>query len=160
MFDSTHLHAMIVHFPIALVISAFATELIGLLPGKDFFRKAGFYLLILGTVSAGVAYLSGTWAGEGVTESGALKQALETHEEAAELALWVLIAAAGARIALEVLKRYRGALKAIALILFAAGLLAVGRTGYYGGQLVFKHAAGVQFTLGWNAVETQHGHEK
>lgn len=149
MLDSTHFHAMVVHFPIALVIVGFASEIAGVFFKKDFFATAGLYLLTLGAVSAGVAYFSGDLAGDGVSESGALKKALETHEEAAGLALWALAFATAARLALAATGRYRGALKAVSLVLFFIGVLAVGRTGYYGGQLVFNHAAGVQFNLGF-----------
>jgi hypothetical protein len=39
-------------------------------------------------------------------------------------------------------------LKTIAILLFFAGVIAVARTGYYGGKLVYENAAGVQFNLG------------
>jgi len=32
--------------------------------------------------------------------------------------------------------------------LFLLGVLSIARTGYYGGELVFKHAAGVQLNIG------------
>ena len=59
MFDLTHLHPMIVHFPIALLIVGFLADAVGLIFKKDFFTKAGFYLLILGTLGVVAAYLSG-----------------------------------------------------------------------------------------------------
>ncbi len=46
MFDTSHLHPMIVHFPIALLIIGFLFDLAGVISKKDFFNKAGFYLLI------------------------------------------------------------------------------------------------------------------
>ncbi len=148
MFDTTHIHPMIVHFPIALLIIGFLFDLAGAAFKKDFFRNAGFYLLILGTLGVVAAYISGNLAGDGITEAGPLKQAIELHEEAAELSLWIMIAAALIRIAFVMTKKYTGVFQWLAIVVFFIGVLSIARTGYYGGELVFKHAAGVQFNLG------------
>ena len=148
MFDTTHIHPMIVHFPIALIIVGFLADLIGTIWKKEFFSKVGFYLLILGTLGVVAAYFSGNLAGGGITEAGPLKQALETHEEAAQLSLWLMIGVAVLRIALMIFKKYSGSLQWIAVLLFFLGVISIARTGFYGGELVFKHAAGVQFNLG------------
>ncbi len=148
MFDTTHLHPMIVHFPIALIIVGFLADLIGVIWKKDFFSKVGFYLLILGTLGVVAAYFSGNLAGGGITEAGPLKEALETHEEAAQLSLWLMIGVAVIRIALLLFKKYSGSLQWVAILLFFLGVLSIARTGFYGGELVFKHAAGVQFNIG------------
>ena len=148
MLDLTHLHPMIVHFPIALLIVGFFSDITGLIVKKEFFTTAGFYLLILGTLGVIAAYLSGEYAGDGVTESGALGQALELHESAALLSLWLMTGTALVRIAAVIFKKFEGAVKVIAMVLFFAGVISIARTGYYGGELVFKHAAGVQLNLG------------
>lgn len=148
MIDTTHIHPMIVHFPIALLIVGFLFDLIGIFVKKEFYCKAGFYLLILGTLGVIAAYFSGDMAGDGISEVGALKQALETHESAAMLSLWIMVIASVVRIGTVAFKKYSGAYKWIALALFLIGVLSIARTGYYGGELVFKHAAGVQFNLG------------
>ncbi len=155
--DLTHLHPMIVHFPIALLIVGFLADIIGIVFKKEFFSKAGFYLLILGTIGVVAAYFSGDAAGDGITEQGPLKQALETHEEAAQLSLWLMVAAAAFRIAFVWLKKYTGIIKYAALGLFFLGVLSIARTGYYGGELVFKHAAGVQFNLGFDLNSLNQG---
>ncbi len=148
MFDTMHIHPMIVHFPIALLIIGFLSDIIGLFFKKDFFSRTGFYLLILGTLGVAAAYVTGNLAGDGIAEAGTLKQALETHEDAAALSLWLMVIAAVVRIGLVMLKKYSGIFKWLAFILFFAGVLSIARTGYYGGELVFKHAAGIQFNLG------------
>ncbi len=150
MFDTTHLHPMIVHFPIALLIVGFLSDLIGAFFKKEFFSKAGLYLLILGTAGVIAAYFSGNIAGDGVSEAGALKQALENHEEAAELSLWLMVIVSVVRIGIVVFKKYTGIFKWAAIVLFLVGILSIARTGYYGGELVFKHAAGVQLNLGFD----------
>ena len=143
MFTATHLHAMIVHFPVALVLVAFFTEVLGLILKKKFYQQATFYILILAALGAIVAYLTGDAAGDGM-DGGSLHRAMESHEQAATFTLWFTIAAAGAKIALYVLKKELRWLKIVAFVLLLAAAGGVARTGYLGGQLVFKHAAGVE----------------
>ena len=149
--DLTHLHPMLVHFPIALLFVGILSETAGLFMKKEFFSTAGFYLLLLGAAGAGAAYVSGENAGDGITEVGALKAALETHEGAALLTVWLAVAAAVVRVAVVVFKKYSGLYKAAAYGLFLCAVLSVGRTGFYGGELVYKHAAGVQLNVGLDA---------
>ncbi|MGE5681989.1 MAG: DUF2231 domain-containing protein [Bacillota bacterium] len=155
MFDTNHIHPMIVHFPIALLIVGFLFDAVGLFIKKDFFSRTGFYLLILGTIGVVAAYFSGDMAGDGISETGALKQALETHEEAAILSLWLMVGISAIRIAFVVMKKYSGTFQYIAVLLFLIGILSIARTGYYGGELVFKHAAGVTLNLGLDTNQSE-----
>ena len=148
MIDFTHLHPMIVHFPIALLIVGFLTDAAGLIIKRDFFVKAGFYLLILGSLGTITALLTGERAGDGIVEQGMLKQALERHEDAAVLTVWLVSITAVARVLLVLLKKYTGFFKIGFLVLYMVAVAALGRTGYYGGKLVYENAAGVQFNLG------------
>jgi uncharacterized membrane protein len=147
--DLTHLHPMIVHFPIALLIVGFLSDLVGLVTKRDIFKQVGFYLFTLGAAGVIAAFITGSQAGDGIVEESALKQALETHEEAANLAIWLTSIAAIFRIALFVLKKYSGVMKMVSLALGLLAVMAIARTGYYGGELVYKHAAGIQLDLGF-----------
>lgn len=69
MITAPHLHAMVIHFPIALLMAGFFSELIALISKREFFRHASFYLLVLGALGAIVAYVSGSYAGGGMTEA-------------------------------------------------------------------------------------------
>ncbi len=147
MFTATHLHAMLVHFPIALVLVAFVSELAGFLLKKKFYQQTSLYLLVLAALGAIAAYLTGDAAGDGM-EGGSLHQALEIHEEAATFTLWITIAAAGAKIGLNLLANEIRWLTAVAFVLLLAAAGGVARTGYLGGQLVYRHAAGVELGIG------------
>jgi len=155
--DLTLLHPMIVHFPIALLITGFLSDIVGLATKREFFSQAGFLMLVLGALGLVAAYISGEQAGDGITEAGALKQALETHEGSATLTLWAVIIAAAFRISLVFFKKYKGALKMVSLTLVFLSVLALARTGYYGGELVYKHAAGVQLDLGFGLDHPETG---
>lgn len=145
--DISSLHPMIVHFPIALIIVGLLSDLAGLITKKEFFNKMGFYLLLTGTVGLVFSYYSGNAAGEGIEESGILKSAIENHEHAAQLSMILTIGTAIFRLLIVAFKKYSGALKYIAAVLFLVSVISIARTGYYGGELVYKHAAGVQISI-------------
>ncbi|MEO8515841.1 MAG: DUF2231 domain-containing protein [Flavobacterium sp.] len=146
MITSTHLHAMAIHFPIALLIIGFLSEIIAVFIKKPFFSQAAFYLLLIGTLGTIVAYLSGNEAGEGI-EEGSLGNAIELHEQAATIALWLAIVTAIAYLAIYFLNYSKNWSRIASILLFAATIGAIARTGYLGGQLVYKHGAGVELGL-------------
>ena len=153
--DLTHLHPMIVHFPIALLIVGFLFDIAGSITKRESFTQTAFYLIILGALGVIAAFITGDQAGSGITEEGALKQALENHEDAATLTIWIVSIAAAFRIALVLLKKFKGVLKMVSLALFLIAVMSIARTGYYGGELVYKHAAGVQLDLGLGVNSTE-----
>ncbi len=146
MFTATHLHAMIIHFPIALLMAGFLAEIIALFNKKEFFKNAAMFLLLLGALGAIAAYLSGSSAGEGI-EEGPLKIPMEQHELAAQITLWLAIVTALFQVVIFFFKYNRLWTKWAVIILFTALVGSVSVTGYLGGQLVYKHAAGVEFSL-------------
>ena len=79
MITATHFHAMVIHFPIALIMAGFFSEILGLVIKKEFFKNVAIFLLILGALGAIVAFISGNMAGEGI-EEGPLKAPLDLHE--------------------------------------------------------------------------------
>jgi uncharacterized membrane protein len=137
---------MLIHFPIALLIIGFLSELLGYLIKKPFFNQAAFYLLILGTFGTIIAYLSGNAAGEGM-EEGTLGKAIGMHQEAAIITLWLTIVTSFIYAAILFFKFQNKWFKIISIVLFAAVIGAVTRTAYLGGQLVYKHGAGVELGL-------------
>jgi uncharacterized membrane protein len=146
MITSTHLHAMVIHFPIALLIIGFLSEIIGVFIKKSFFSQAAFYLLLIGTLGTITSYLSGNAAGEGI-EEGALGKAIELHEQAATIALWLTIVTALVYLAIYFLNFSKKWSHIASILLFAATIGAIASTGYLGGQLVYKHGAGVELEL-------------
>ncbi|PWB72775.1 hypothetical protein C3F09_06110 [candidate division GN15 bacterium] len=144
MFDPQHIHPMIVHFPIALIIVAFAAELVGAILQREFFTKVALLLLVLGVLGGIAAYISGSIAGDHITKAGALGAALEEHDDAATFALWTMIIVALIRLLMAYKKWVFGWRQWLAVILLGLSVAAIARTGYLGGELVFRHAAGVQ----------------
>ncbi|MDO9275571.1 MAG: DUF2231 domain-containing protein [Lutibacter sp.] len=146
MISATHLHAMIIHFPIALLMVGFFSELIAVFSKNDFFRKAAFYLLLLGAIGGITAYLTGSYAGEGI-EEGPLKIPMEMHEQAALITLWLSIITALFSVLIHYFKIQNAKSKWAGILLYALLVASVARTGYLGGQLVYSHGAGVELAL-------------
>lgn len=143
MIAPTHLHAMLIHFPIALLLIAFLFQITAFFIRKTFFSEVAFYLLVIGTFGTVGSYLSGEAAGDGM-EEGALGIAIELHEQAATIALWLSIMSTLLYGLIFIFKFDRKWIQMIAFVLFAALIGALARTGYLGGQLVYKHGAGVE----------------
>ncbi len=146
MISSTHLHAMVVHFPISLLFVGFLFEAISFFYKKEFFSQSAFYLLVLGTLGTILSYVVGNAAGQGL-EEGTLSKAMELHEQAATISLWLTIITALVYASIYFLKYNKVWLKIISVLLFASVLTSIARTGYLGGQLVYKHGAGVELAL-------------
>jgi len=143
---AAHLHAMIIHFPIALLMVGFLSEIIALFYNEDLFKKIALYLLLLGAVGAIAAYVSGSYAAEGI-ETGRLAEAIETHEEAALITLWLAIITAVFRAIIIFFKYERPWTKWVGILLFAALVGSIINTGNKGGKLVFEHGAGIELKL-------------
>ncbi len=146
MLDLTHLHPMVVHFPIALILVALLFDMVSLFTQRELFSKMALYLLLLGTLGLIAAFLTGDLAEESVEKTRALHRVLETHEEAGELAMWFMIVVAAARLAMVYFRRNQGVFQWAGLVAVLIGAILVIRTAYYGGELVYKHGAGVQIT--------------
>ncbi|MBK7308972.1 MAG: hypothetical protein IPI88_19445 [Chitinophagaceae bacterium] len=113
---------------------------------KNHFSTWPILLITAGTAGAIAAYLAGNAAGEGM-EGGTLGMAMELHEQAATIALWLTCITAVFYLAVAVFKYKKGWVKFACIILFAVTIAAIARTGYLGGQLVYKHGAGVELAL-------------
>ncbi|MDD3787520.1 MAG: DUF2231 domain-containing protein [Petrimonas sp.] len=139
MFTLSHVHPMLVHFPIALLAAGFLLELVYLFRKKEVcLTKAGFYLLVLGALAAMITWLSGMFfTGE---MEGAAGQVRETHELFATITMSLAVIAAIIRIYLAVKKKEDNkTLKNVAFAIYAAATISVFLTGFYGGTLVYNY---------------------
>lgn len=138
MISSTHFHPMLVHFPIALVVFGFVIEVAALYFKKEIYlSRMGFILLIIGTLSAIAAWLTGTlFTSEMEGAAGAIK---ETHELFAIITLGTLLLTSVLRIILLTKKNVNANLKWFALALYGFAAISVSITGFYGGTLVYNY---------------------
>jgi len=138
MFSTSHLHPMLVHFPIALVAIGFLAEFAFLLFKKEVcLTKMGFYLLVIGTLAACATWLSGDLFTSEM--SGAAGEIRETHELLATITVVLLIATLVLRSALLFKKSENTKLKTLAFVLYGLAALSVSATGFFGGTLVYNY---------------------
>lgn len=142
-----HLHPAIVHFPIALLTVAPLLVLLGLLwpAQRRGIHASALLLLVLGFGGLVLALETGDAVERYARATPALLAGVREHELAAQWATLIfgLLGAAFAVLWVLPLLRKRAlsrklemGLLVLWLLLSAAGVLAVGRTGHLGGHLV------------------------
>lgn len=138
MFTTTHLHPMLVHFPIALVMLGFLAVLLSLIYKKEVcFSVAAFYILILSALAALAAYLTGEFFTSDL--SGAADEVKEVHELFASITFYSLLLNAALSIYIKLRKHENKILKWIVFGLYCISAVAVSIAGFYGGVLVYQY---------------------
>jgi len=138
--DLVNIHPLFTHFPVALLLSAFAFYLLGILFRKDHFFKTGQWTLFFGTLGAAAAVWTGHEAAETVAHDATTHAIIMAHQNlgfavltlSVLLSLWLLIS----RSSLPKPKTVfvAGLFLIVALLLQQVDL---------GGRLVFFHGVGM-----------------
>ena len=137
MFSIEHVHPMTVHFPIALMLVGFLSELIYLFFRKEpLFSAAAFWLILIGTVAAVASYASGAFLTTELRGSAGVQQ--DTHEFYAEITVILALICSVFKIYLKAESKEDSPLKWIAFALYFITAVAVSITGYQGGVLVYN----------------------
>jgi len=139
----THpLHPLTVHFPIALLFTSVFFDLMGMLTDNNNFRQTGWWLLLLGLIGGTVAAGFGMWTEEQIEAMGVPEAAVDRHEAFAVTTMIVFAVLAVFRWWRR--GRWSARDRVVYLSVAMAGLLLLGITGFYGGELVYRYGAGVQ----------------
>jgi len=143
MFETSHFHPLVVHFPIALIIAGFFADVLSLFFNKKepCLSKIGFFLMILGTLGALAGYLTGEFFTKEL--AGTVGELKERHEIFAKTTMFIMIGALIIRSFIVWKKRDRGALKWLVFVLYMMATISVGITGYLGGTLVYNYMIGI-----------------
>lgn len=138
-YPEVHLHPALVHFPIALYISALLMEWASFLFKKESFHRSAMHLYLLACALAPLA----VWTGLQEAEHEHLKHPIVTlHRNFALTTLWVSWSGA---LLLGAVHRYCSKyFRAVfvVLLVLTAGLVTL--TAYNGGRLVYEYAIGVK----------------
>jgi uncharacterized membrane protein len=140
MMSQLHLHLLITHLPVFGSILGALVLGYGIRSVNSHTKMAAYYLFVLSALGAGVAYLTGESAEEGVENIAGINETIiGQHEDFAMYALISLIAlgvlSLGA-IVVNFTKRSIGpALSYFVLFVSLVSFALVARTGYLGGQI-------------------------
>ncbi len=138
------IHPIVVHFPIALLITATFVSLLAVLfkNKREELKTVLYWVLILGAISILIALASGLYEAGRVVHNEAIHKIMETHE-----LLGFIISAAFVLITFWVIVRRRKMeikeLTLIAFLLLASSSVLV-YSAYLGGQMVYEQGAGVK----------------
>lgn len=135
------LHPILVHFPIALLFVSVLFDLVGATLSRDSFREGALWLLGLGLTGGIAAAIAGGLAEDAAEKAGIAESLIERHEAFAQATLVIMAVLLLSRLLL----RNRFSPRSFAVYMAAAtvGLLSLIATGHTGGDLVYKHGAGV-----------------
>ncbi len=130
------LHAMAVHFPIALVVCTLGVDVMYWWTGDEFWVRVGVW-------SSGLAFIAGV--GAGIVGTVELLAVPGIRARAASwahaIAAMALLAIAGANWGLRVTDA--GAVLPHGLLLSVLATLMTGLAGWHGGKLIFDHGVGL-----------------
>lgn len=140
-----NVHPMLVHFPIAIFVTAIVLDAVNLLWKKDWMRGTVLTLFVFAALSCFVTYLSGKQAIDIVTVPMRAELTASNH---ADWAFYTLLYFAGYAIVRAFLFKIKLDKNRFVGILLFFGALAggalIGKTADLGGKLVYKFGVGVQ----------------
>jgi uncharacterized membrane protein len=138
MISLSHLHPMLVHFPIALLLWGFLADVASIFFKKEAcLSKIGFYLLLIGALTSVSAVLSGVLFTSEM--SGAAGDVKNTHEILAWFTAGTALVAAAFRVYIVSQKKEETILKWAAFIIYGLATILVSITGFFGGTLVYSY---------------------
>lgn len=173
-------HAMLVHFPIALLLASVVLDILGALRRDEKLHYAGYYTLIGGVAGAVLAVASGMFEADrmaerfarmqqAMAESGGafaggeamraqMMQTVSVHRLLAFAVLAVFLVALFWRVSRRGLLEGRALNSYLAVVLIGAVIL--GSTGFYGGKLAHRRPegrdrAGAGFRMNGNGGDMQ-----
>jgi uncharacterized membrane protein len=137
------LHPKIVHFPVALLISAALFGILALIwkSKRDALKEVLFWNLALGVIGAVVAIISGLFEEKTLIHNDTIHSILETHE-----LLWFIFSGLFFAVLIWMITR-KSKMKTtefsalVAVLVLSAGLL--GYSAHLGGKMVYEEGAGV-----------------
>lgn len=129
------IHAMMVHFPIALVIATLGSDVFYWISGDPFFLRTGLWAAAFAFITGVAAGIAGT--AELVLVKGIrIRVASWTHATAAMTLIAIMGANWGVRLIEEPVLPHGLALSVLATVF-------TGLAGWHGGKLVLDHGVGV-----------------
>lgn len=137
-----NLHPLIVHFPIALFVTAVICELLAYFRKSPLLSNTALLTACVAAIGAILAIVTGLSAKSIVPVAGEVRIALESHETLGYLVLITSLTFAALKVASYRLKTDR--LQIAQLFVGFAGVVIAFMAAYEGGELVYKHGIGAR----------------
>lgn len=138
--NATHIHLLLNHFPIIGTLIGSLLLFWGIIKKQDSTKSLSAAILAVMAIIAIPVFLTGEPAEESVEKlPGVLEQSIHLHEEAAEIAIW-LMEITGFFSLLAFFMAWRkqkttNVIFTLVLVMSVISFAAMARTGYYGGQI-------------------------
>ena len=128
----------LVHFPIALMISAMGMQGLGMLLNKDALCRAAWVMFVLAVFSIPIVILSGLWEAQRLNLHHPI---LETHKKFAFTAMWVALVGLPLLwfIRTRAIKIFQ--IVFLVLLIVLSALLAL--AAHQGGRMVYEYGVGI-----------------
>jgi uncharacterized membrane protein len=132
------LHPKLIHFPIALFLSAMGLEVLSLVFKKESLHRTAFHIYILATLITPLAILTGLQDAKHIHLNHPV---LTTHKNFALLTMWVSLAS----LPILWLIRKKEKILRIVFLVFTLGIVTfVTIAGHNGGRMVYEYGVGVE----------------
>ena len=155
-FPMESIHPMVVHFPIALLLTAVGLDLAALIAKRPAWHRVALWNLSLGTLAAGAAVWTGLRAEEAAKHTFEIHQVMMQHERLGITTLILGVMAASYRVMRRDQLTTRGRLATLAIMLAMTGTLLYG--AHLGGRMVFEFGVGGTFGIGEEHSNTEPHH--
>jgi len=137
MSSSSYIHAMLVHFPIALIVVGFFTDFFVFFFKREVCSsKIGLSLMVIGTIGAIAGVLSGQVSSKALNQEALHYQNL--HIIFAEISMVIMIIGSALRLYQFFRKKENSILSWTVFVLYGLGAVAVSIAGFFGSALVYK----------------------
>ncbi len=151
-----NIHPLVVHFPIALLMSAAGLMLFGVLGRSERLLRAACLNLWLGTIAAAIAVRTGLAAEETAQHTFEIHQLLERHEALGLWVLWLSVGLALVSLVAPLMRSRRWQWVVFAGLVVTSVVLSVG--AHYGGRMVYEHGVGTALVTTGGTVIPSHEH--
>ena len=137
------LHPLIVHFPIALLLTALLCDVLALALRRPQIHRIALWNLCLGTVGAGAAVFTGLRAADVAKHSFEIWEIMERHERLGITTLVLGVVIAGWRLVTR--DRLTPRVRTLTIVGMMVMAAVLGTGAYLGGRMVYEFGVGGSF---------------
>lgn len=136
------LHPMVVHFPVALLLTGFVFDLLGALKNQLSYRRAALYMEVVGFAGGVLAVVTGKALEQRMANFGRVPPQLGTHQALAVAGLVLFAVLLAWRVFAVRDREVAGPRSAAYLLLGAVATVLITAAAYVGGEMAHRPRQG------------------